>query len=119
MQTQIVEMDVTLHIHLLSQTGFDQVDRPQQEIHALFAHQVYTRTMRQHQQHAFHIEATERKQAQRNAMTQTQIMEMDAILHVHLWSQAGFDQAGQLLQVTHVLFCTSGWYQNDATTPTT
>ena len=50
------------------------------------------------------IVETAKDQVQRLAMTVTQTMEMDAVLHVHLWSQAGFDQADQLLQVTHVHF---------------
>ena len=54
------------YIHLLSQTGFDQVDRPQQEIHALFVHQAGIKTMRQHQQHESHIEVTERKREQKS-----------------------------------------------------
>ena len=43
-------MDAILHAHLLSQTGFDQVDRPQQVTHALFVHQAGIKTMRQRQQ---------------------------------------------------------------------
>ena len=84
-------MDAILHVHLWSQTGFDQAGQLLQVIDVLFVHQAGIKTMRQRQQHESYIEAKERKQAQRNAMTQTQIMEMDAILHVHLWSQTGFD----------------------------
>ena len=43
-------MDAILHVHLLGQTGFDQVDRPQQVTHALFVHQAGIKTMRQRQQ---------------------------------------------------------------------
>ena len=50
--TQTMEMDAVLHVHLLGQTGFDQVDRPQQVTHVLFVHQVGIKTMFQRQQRA-------------------------------------------------------------------
>ena len=45
-------MDAILHVHLLGQTGFDRVDRPQQVTHVLFVHQVGIKTMFQRQQRA-------------------------------------------------------------------
>ena len=84
MQTQIMEMDAILHVHLWSQAGFDQADQLLQVTHVLFVHQTGIKTMRQHQQHESHIEVTEKKtdmesytiQDQLNLVITTQLFRM-------------------------------------------
>ena len=55
-QTQITEMDATLHAHQLNQVGFDQVGQQLLEIRALFVHLDGIKTMQQLQQNELHIE---------------------------------------------------------------
>ena len=96
-----VETDVVQAVLLkLEQSEMEELHH--HLMYAIFALQVFTQT--QAALFVSHIVETAREQVQRLAMTVTQTMEMDAVLHVHLWSQAGFDQVDRPQQVTHALF---------------
>ena len=89
-----VETDVVQAVLLkLEQSEMEELHH--HLMYAIFALQVFTQT--QAALFVSHIVETAREQVQRLAMTVTQTIEMDAVLHVHLWSQAGFNQADQLL----------------------